>query len=58
MGVIAPPQKCPPQIFCCDLKPHATFQKPRTTPSGRNVTGGEEKEEKEKNAINSGHSVP
>ena len=46
----------PPLIFFCDLKPHAKFQNPTITPSGRKVSVGEE--EREKNAVNSGHLVP
>ena len=38
------------------LKLHATFQNPRITPSGRKVTTSDE--EREKNAVNSGHLVP
>ena len=37
------------------LKPHAKFQNPRKTPSGRKVTGSEE--ERGKEAANSGHYV-
>ena len=43
--------------FFCEVKPHAKFQNPTITPSGRKVTSGEERE-REKNAINSGHFVP
>ena len=32
----------------CELGAHAKFQKPRTTPSGRKVTQGEEEREKER----------
>jgi hypothetical protein len=51
-----------PQIlFFCNLKPHAKFQKPTVTPSGRKVTEAEErkrkKDKREKNALNSGHLV-
>ena len=28
----------------CELKPDAKFQNPRTTPSGKKVTGGERRE--------------
>ena len=38
-------------LFFWDLKPHAKFQNPRTTPSGRKVTWGE------KNAVNRGHYI-
>jgi hypothetical protein len=31
-------------IFWCELKPNAKFQNPRTTPYGRKVTRGEERE--------------
>ena len=36
----------PKSYFLCDLKPHAKFENPRTTPSGKKVTGGERKREK------------
>ena len=39
-------------IIFCELKPHVTFQNPRTTPSGRKVM--EEKEEERKNKWHSG----
>jgi hypothetical protein len=46
-----------PQIlFLCDLKPHAKFQNPTITPSGRKVT--RKKERKRNNAVSSGHLVP
>ena len=32
----------PKSYLFCDLKLHAKFQNPRTTPSGRKVTGGED----------------
>ena len=43
----------------CELKPHAKFQSPRTTPSGRMVTRGEkrEREEERTNAVNNGQYV-
>ena len=46
--------------FFCELKHNAKFPNLRTTPSGRKVTQGEEreKERKRKNAVNSGHLVP
>ena len=43
--------------FFCDFKPHAKFWNPTITPSRRKGSVGEEKEEKEKNAVNSGHFV-
>jgi hypothetical protein len=42
--------------FFCYLVAHAKFHYPRTTPSGRKVTGLEERRE-EKNTVNSGHYV-
>ena len=43
-------KNCPPIFFFitnllifCDLKPHAKFQKPKITPSGRKASVGEEK---------------
>ena len=50
----------PKSYFFGDLKPHAKYQNPRTTPSGRKVTQADrkkEKERREKNAIHSGHLV-
>jgi hypothetical protein len=43
----------------CNLKLHAKFHNPRTTSSGRKVTGSEEKEERkrEKKPVNNGHRV-
>jgi hypothetical protein len=38
-----------------DLKPHAKSWNPMITPSGRKVN---EREEREKNAVYSGHVVP
>ena len=38
-------------IKICDLKPHANFQKPTTTPSGRKVSVVEEKREEKKPVI-------
>ena len=43
-----------PKFYFCELKPHAKFQNPAITPSGRKVTQAEER--KRKNA--SGHLVP
>ena len=50
------------KITPCELKPHAKFQNPRTTPSGRKVTqverrnsGGYERRRERKNALNSGN---
>ena len=41
-----------PDIFFCELKPHAKFQSPRTTHSLRKVTRGEERnKEREKMAL-------
>ena len=51
----------PNLIFLCDLKPHAKFQNPTITPSGRKVSEAErrrKKEEREKNAFNREHLVP
>ena len=46
-GARVPPFFCTPNlIFLCDLKPHAKFQNPTITPSGRKVTGSEKKERK------------
>ena len=43
----------------CDLKPNAKYQKPTITPYGRKVNVAErKKEERDKNAVNSGHLVP
>ena len=49
--------KISPQILIfCDLKPHAKFQNPMITPSGRKVTRQSERErEKDKKR---GHLVP
>jgi hypothetical protein len=52
-GTGGSPKFCftPNPIFVCDLKPHAKFQNPRITHSGRKVTGMErEKKERKKNA--------
>ena len=38
----------PNLIFFCDLKPHAKFQNPTITPSGREVSEAERKKKKEK----------
>ena len=71
MGVLAPVSmhaRHPAQFFSavcakkpiiCELKPYAKIQNLRTTPSGRKVTRGEKrkKEEREKNAVNSGHYI-
>ena len=46
----------PKSYFFDDLKPHAKFQNPTITPSGRKVTWV--KERKRNNAVNSGHLVP
>ena len=44
----SPPNLFHPKCyFLCDLKPHAKFQKPTITPSGR--------KEREQNGVNSGH---
>ena len=45
----------PKSYFFCDLKLHAKFQNPRTTPAWRKVCGPERKEN---NLKNSGHFVP
>ena len=46
-GQGGPPNLFSPQIlFFCDLKPHAKFQNPTITPSGRKVSVGEERERK------------
>ena len=41
-------------IFFCDLKPNAKFKNPKITLSGRKVM---QAEERDKNAVNSGHLV-
>ena len=42
----------PKFYFCCDSKPHAKFQDPTITPSGRKVSEAERKKERErKNAL-------
>ena len=47
-----PPNYFPPQIlFFCDLRPHAKFQNPTITPSGRKVMAGERKREREKTPL-------
>ena len=38
----------PKIVFFCELKPHAQFQNPTITPSGRNVCGTERKKGKGK----------
>jgi hypothetical protein len=38
----------PQTLFFCDLKTHAKFQNPTTTPSGRKASVGEEKERKKR----------
>ena len=50
----------PKYVFLGDLKPHAKFQNPMITPSGRKVSEAEERKKvrKRKNAVNSGHLVP
>jgi hypothetical protein len=48
----------PKNLIYCDLKPQAKFQNHTITPSGRKVSVAErKKEEKKKNAFNSGHLV-
>ena len=46
----------PKSYYFCELKPHAKFQNPTITPSGKKVTQAEreKREEREKNAVNSG----
>ena len=48
---------CPKFYFFCKLKPYGKFRNPTITPCGRKVRAGEE-EQREKNAVNSGHLVP
>ena len=38
----------PKFYFFCDLKPHAKFQNPRTTTSGRKVTRGKRKKQRKR----------
>ena len=38
----------PKSYFSCDLKPHAKFQNPTITPSGRKVTRRKEREKRNK----------
>jgi hypothetical protein len=57
-GRVVPPILLPKILFFSDLKPHAKFQKPKITPSGRKVKEEEEERKKAKNAINSRHLVP
>jgi hypothetical protein len=40
-----------PNHFFCEFKPHAKFQNPRTTPSGRKITQAEKRKKREKTPL-------